>query len=294
MCLRDSGYMRSVASAGINCIRRVLSQQTPASTSKSLTHSLIALLLALIAGSALGCSPSDQPSAGPLSPTLSSTEGTQSPDAVAAEFMKEVVATYRALSTYSDKGTSIVRLGRVDSTYTIEFETLFKRPDKLRFAWTQRNNHTPGYKQSAVIWSDGATAWALASFRGNKPEQKKNLDAAVAAATGASWGTANKIPRLLSDEVGGLRLDEIKGSRVSGPDTADGVECVVIVGYLAIGTERETERRVWIGREDHLIRRIEERWKTGTTVEARRQIVTNEDIADSRFSEQGSIKAAHK
>jgi hypothetical protein len=126
-------------------------------------------------------------------------------------------------------------------------------------------------------------AWAAASFRGNKPEQKKNLDVLVAAATGASWGSASTIPRLLSEEVGGIRLDELRGLRMSGNDITDGVECVVIVGYLA----SETERKVWIGRKDHLIRRIEERSMNETRVEVRREIVINGEVADVRFSERG-------
>ncbi|HSB10462.1 MAG TPA: hypothetical protein VLM38_13320 [Blastocatellia bacterium] len=192
------------------------------------------------------------------------------------------MSAYHSLSTYSDRGTSIVRLPG-GGVYAIELETLFKRPGKLRFAWTTQSNLAPGHKQDGLIWCDGTTAWASYSFRGNTPEQKKNLDLAVAGATGASWGTAHWIARLLTDEVGGIRLDELRDIKVFGNDTVEGVECVVLVGYHAAGGEH----KLWVGNKDHLIRRIEERSKTGSQEEVRTQILVDRDIPDSRFSKEG-------
>ena len=37
-----------------------------------------------------------------------------------------------------------------DAVYKIEFETLFKRPNKVRFAWTLEAIHTPGHKQTGA------------------------------------------------------------------------------------------------------------------------------------------------
>jgi outer membrane lipoprotein-sorting protein len=199
----------------------------------------------------------------------------------ADELLRQVVAAYHSFSAYSDKGNAIVHLR--DSDYKIEFETLFKRPDKLRFAWTLEYSHTPGYHQNNVIWSDGTTAWASYSFHGSKPEQKGSLELAVASATGASWATAHTISRLLSDEVTGLRLDELRGLKVIGKDTVDGVDSVVVAGYLGSGEEY----KVWIGSEDHLVRRIEKRSKDSTYQEVRKHILVNREIADSRFSESG-------
>lgn len=202
-------------------------------------------------------------------------------DADAALVMRQVVAAYHSMSTYADIGTAVVHLGSTE--YRVDFETLFKRPGKLRFAWTVAYSRLPGKKQTGLVWSDGATAWASYSFRGNKPQQKKDLEFAVAGATAASWMTAHTIPSLLSDQVGGIRLDEMEGLRIAGEDIADGVASVVLVGYMRDGEER----KLWVGKHDHLIRRIEERSKTGTREEVRRQIVLDQDIADSRFSEHG-------
>jgi outer membrane lipoprotein-sorting protein len=197
--------------------------------------------------------------------------------------MAQVVAAYHSISTYSDLGSAIVRFARSDLVFTVKFETLFKRPGRLRFAWTSESNSTPGYVQTGLIWCDGTTAWKNYSFQGGKPEQKKSLDLIVAGATGASSGTAHHIPRLLSDEVTGTRLDELQDLKITGKDTADGVECIVVVGFY----KNDGECKVWIGREDHFIRRIEERSTQDTQEQVRTRIVVNQEISDSRFSEQG-------
>jgi len=167
----------------------------------------------------------------------------------------------------------------------VEFKTLFKRPGRLRFEWTVQRTEPPGLNQRGLIWSDGTNAWASYSFHGNKLEPKKDLDLAVAGATGASWGTAATIPRLLTDDIRGSKLDKLQDLKISGNDTADGVECVVLVGnnYASV----RTECKIWIGRTDHLIRRIEERSEGMRREEVRNQIVINEEIPDSRFSQRG-------
>jgi hypothetical protein len=212
----------------------------------------------------------------------------------ATELLSQVVAAYHSLSTYSDRGTAVDHMTGSDTVYTVEFETVFKRPNKVRFAWTSEVNHTPGHKQTGVIWCDGETAWASYSFHGNKPERKQNLEVAVAGATAASWGAAPTILGLLVDRFHEMiRLDERQGFKIAGNGSASGVESLILAAVDKDGTER----KVWIGREDHLIRRIEERskgwtrkgwqWKGQTREEVRTQIVVNRDLADSRFSKEG-------
>jgi outer membrane lipoprotein-sorting protein len=215
-------------------------------------------------------------------------------DVEAAGLLKQVIATYHSLSTYSDRGTAIVHMTSSDSVYKIEFETLFKRPNKVRFAWTLEFNHTPGHKQTGVIWCDGETAWTWYSFRDNNLERKANLEAAMASATGASWGTAPNILELLVDRFQEMiRLDERAAFKIAGKDLANGVECMKLVGTETDGDEL----KVWIGREDHLIRRVQEKmkgwsgyewkWKGATHEEMHTDIVVNQEIADSRFSKEG-------
>jgi len=206
---------------------------------------------------------------------------TQSSNAEAAELMARVVTTYRSLLTYSDSGTAIVSLGSTEDK--IEFETLFKRPGKLRFSWTIEHDRPKGFSQHGLIWSDGASAWVRYSFHGNKPERKKNLEVAVAGATGASYSTAHTIPRLLSVEVGGVGLDELQALRLLGTDSFDGVDCLMLVGSFRTGTEV----KLWIGRRDYLVRRLQQLGKDVKIDEVRRDILVGHEIPDSRFTEQG-------
>jgi hypothetical protein len=227
--------------------------------------SVIAVLLTLF----IGCEISNAPEVAP---------GESDP----AQVMRQVVETYHSFSTYADQGRSIVHMTDLD--YSVEFKTLFKRPGRLRFAWTVERTES-ALKQHGLIWSDGTNAWASYSFRGNKLEPKKDLDLAVAGATGASWGIAHTIPRLLTDDVRGFRLDELQELKIVGNDTVDGVECVVLVGHYA---SVPTECKMWVGRSDHLVRRIEERSEGMRREEVRTQIVVNQEISDSRFTERGN------
>lgn len=215
-------------------------------------------------------------------------------DVAAAEVLKQVIATYHSFSTYRDRGTTVVHMRGSDVVYKVEFETLYKRPNKVRFAWTMEYNRLPGHKQNGVIWSDGETTWALYSFHGNQPEQKQSLEAAVAGATGASWGAAPTILGLLVDRFHEtIRLDERQNFKIKDKDIENGVERLVLVGEDAEGDIF----KVWIGSKDHLVRRIEERWKGkkhngwdwkgGWREEVRTEIVVNQDLADSRFSKEG-------
>lgn len=201
----------------------------------------------------------------------------------AAEVMKRVVDTYRSLSTYSDQGTSITKLDPDGPVYTVKFETLFKRQNKLRFAWTLEYSRIPAYKRNNVIWSDGESVWASYSSRGGKPERKIDLGAAIAGAMGTSWAASYRITSLLSEEVGGVPLDQLQGLMIVGNDTVDGVRCTVVRGYVKSGTER----KLWIDSKDYLIRRIAERSDDTTVEELHTQILVNQEIANARFSEQG-------
>ena len=107
----------------------------------------------------------------------------------AAVVMGQLIAAYRSLSSYSDKGTSITR--NKDGTYNkrVDFETLFKRPGKLRFAWSASYDHidAPGTR-SNLIRCDGTTAWA--SY----------------APTKTCRGSRSTLPSLLREEQVSLQL----------------------------------------------------------------------------------------
>ena len=204
------------------------------------------------------------------------------PTPSAAEVLRNVVATYQSLTSYRDQGVSITRrAGETgDAERRLEFETLFTRPGKLRFAWDEETRYRPG-KTHSVIWSDGTSAWSSFAHTGNTPEREKSLALAVCGATGLSVGAAHVIPRLLTTEINGVRIDDLEDYSVAGEESIDGVECVRLTAYYRSGT-RST---VWVGRDDNLIRRIVTDHGGTEQVETRTGIVVNGDIDDSAFKE---------
>ena len=105
---------------------------------------------------------------------------------------------------------------------------------------------------------------------------------AVAGATGISQGMSHDVFRLLSNEVSGFRFDQLKHLRILGSEKIDGVECNIIEGF-----QFESRVRLWIGREDHLVRKgIETQSDTNTNTFERTAIVVDGNIPDAVFDTQ--------
>jgi hypothetical protein len=132
-----------------------------------------------------------------------------------------------------------------------------------------------------VIWSDGTSAWSSFATTGNKSESEKSLALAVAAATGLSVCAAHAIPRLLTSEVHGLRIDDLDDYSVTGEESIDEVRCVQLTAYYRSGAKST----VWVGRDDNLIRKIVTDYPGAEQVETHTGIVVNREISDSDFKE---------
>jgi len=155
--------------------------------------------------------------------------------------------------------TSYVDKGRVRKTFiqgqdrrlvVKPFTTAFVRSDKFRFEF-RTDNDDP--KQAYVIWSDGVrtvTRWYI------RPglEVKRDLDHAVAGATGVSSGSAHTVPRLLlPDVVSGFALTELTDLRLAGSEALDGHMCWKIIGRHP---DAKTDTTLWIDQRSHLLRRM--------------------------------------
>jgi hypothetical protein len=204
------------------------------------------------------------------------------PTPSATDIIRNVVTTYRSLTSYRDRGVSITKpsSGRGPIEQRLEFETQFVRPDKLRFAWDDITSSHPD-KEHFVIWSDGESAWSSFAYAGNKPERAENLLLAVASASGISAGTAHYIPRLLSTELNGVGIDDLEEYSVTGEESIDGVECVKLTGKSRPGADYT----ISVGRDDNLVRRIIVDHFGTEYAETHTGIVVNGDISDSSFKE---------
>ena len=209
------------------------------------------------------------------------------PEAVA--LMSQVVATYRSLSSYRDRGRSVQTLKaypteKDPSTTVIDFTTVFKRPDKFQFSWTSTENYGDGpYSDKSAIWSDGSDgskAWGSYPYDKNVPVVEESFSMAVAGATGVSQGTAHEIFRLLTDKVGGFRVDQLRGLKIVCSEMISGVDTYVVHGHID-GVSQD----LWIGKQDHLIRKGAETQSDGNSqIFERIDIVANQDIPDADFT----------
>lgn len=209
-------------------------------------------------------------------------------DQEAVAFMSQVVATYKSLSSYRDRGRSVQTLKsdsseKNPSTVVIDFTTLFKRPNKFRFSWTRTENlgDGPYISEKNAIWSDGTRIWSFAASD-STPIAEESFAMAVAGATGVSQGTALHIFRLLTDDVHGFRFDQLRKLKIVRSEILSGIDC-----YVVQGSQYDMDNyELWIGKQDHLIRKGIDTQSDGNTASFERSgIVVNKDIADNQFRE---------
>ena len=198
--------------------------------------------------------------------------------------MRQTVATYLAMQTYQDHGRSSQTLKFYPedddaAIVVVDFSTLFKRPRKFKFDWTTTRDFGDGLDvEKNAIWSDGSKVWSWSSSE-LMPEPEENVNMAVAGATGISQGMAHEIFRLLTNEVTGFRFDQLKHLKIVGTEKVAGIECAIVHGY-----QYQNEVKLWIGQEDHLIRKgIETEPGTNTNTFERTDIVVDRDIPDTDF-----------
>lgn len=213
-----------------------------------------------------------------------------SQDLEAKALMNQVVATYQSLSTYRDSGRSVQTLKfdpseKNPSTTVINFTTAFKRPDQFKFSWTRTEDYGEGLYTSKrhAIWSNGDRVWRFAT--GDKaPVVEESFSMAVAGVSGGTQGTALHIFRLLTDQIGGFRFDQLRGLKIVRSETLSGVDCYVIHG----SQYGEVDYDLWIGKQDLLIRKgINLQPDGNTTTFERTDIVVNQRVPDSEFLDPG-------
>src|SRR6185312_13830343 len=140
---------------------------------------------------------------------------------------------YRSISVYRDRGRVTVRTGGA-TPFVDEraFATEFIRPDPFRFELQYRHHAGARLRKFVVCAASGDTRieWNVAQ----QYRQPNSLSAALAAATGISYGAARAIPGLLMEEVGGRKATDLTGVISLGDDLLDGVACHRIVGHAPL------------------------------------------------------------
>lgn len=175
--------------------------------------------------------------------------GNQS-DPKAVETLSRMAQAYADCDSYRDIGEvqTVFYTANGTNLEVKPFRTAFVRPDQFRFEFRVQGQSRSRY----VVWQRGAeirTKWDLR----NLEESESSLGMALAGATGVSSGSAHTIPALLMpDEVGGRLLTDVRSMEYVGERETDGVSC-----HCVAGTYANHPIKLWIDKEDYMIRRIE-------------------------------------
>jgi RNA polymerase sigma factor (sigma-70 family) len=191
----------------------------------------------------------------------------------AQEIAKQSQAAYAALASYSDTGTATSTGGGAGTKTT--FTIRLQRPNFYRVEWSQGGGF---YNSSGTVWSDGTgnyLSYGTANAPG-KPQKMHNMNMAIAGATGISGSAASDIPGTFFNMAWGGQLGAIASERAKverdNDEKVGDTECYVLSYSLGpvklpnnMGSSGKITTQLWIGKDDHLIRKIETTSKGGAT-----------------------------
>lgn len=196
--------------------------------------------------------------------------------------LKRMARAYAQCTSYQDTGV-------VETTYheatsgrieKMPFKTYFKRPNLLRFEWTDYNPWKEG--RTSVVWSNGKEVFIY--WEPDRYEREETLGGGIAGATGVSGGAAHTVPRMLLEEISGFTLTELTNLSLAPDEEFEGESCYHIKGKHPLGDPYE----VWIGKRDFLLRKVRSQSKYDNyyTVqeEIHRNIRINQSVASEVFN----------
>ena len=185
--------------------------------------------------------------------------------AEAESLLKRVAETYRSMESYSDDGVTFkgfvtntvsIKLGRYDSGrgdyYRIEWKARAVSPQGDGIVWSAGQEHSRVFwnPDPRVVNNPGHKDKLLTKAAGTIP----NLYAMGNMSGGATW----TIPPLFfgaGKDSGAGFISLGVGYALTGEEQVDGVPCTVVTGHLK--SYPDLPIRLWIGKDDRLIRKTE-------------------------------------
>lgn len=163
---------------------------------------------------------------------------------------EKVKAAYGSMETFKAEGTIVSDMdvgGRKMSTET-SFSILLKKPNLYLISWTQK--YIPGMAFSGAVWSDGTQPYLYLSMM-NAYCKMASDEMALAAATGASFGAAFAMPKLLLSvfKEQPTPFSRLIDPKIEGSEKIGEEDCYVISGASMI-SKKET---LWISKSNYLI-----------------------------------------
>ena len=196
----------------------------------------------------------------------------ESPGA-AQSHLKQMEAAYAQLQSYSDNSVVLYRNPDGTERSTVKFKIWFARPTRFRID-ANSTSTTGGPPRREVMWADGenARAWSLG-------KAVVNLDK-IQIAGSKMFGTyAYHVPTLLDASYGGQkRIHELSSPTLAGEETIEGVNCVRITGQF-----HGDPYDLWIGKSDHLLRKVVANYRGNQMEELHREVAVNPTLTPDVF-----------
>ena len=108
----------------------------------------------------------------------------------------------------------------------------------------------------------------------------QSVGAALGAAAGVSAGSSHTITQMLIPEIGRPIVLNLSALELLGTETLEGVLC----DHVAGNHPRRGRYELWVGHDDHLLRKTVSAPGGNAHEEIRRNIRINEPIADVMFA----------
>lgn len=197
--------------------------------------------------------------------------------------LKRMAQVYGQCISYQDTGMVEIAYheatsGRIEK---MPFKTYFKRPNLLRFEWTDYNPWAEG--RTSIVWSNGKEVFTY--WEPDRYEKEETLSLGVAGASGISHGAAHTVPRLLVEEITGFKLTELTNLSLANDEEVEGELCYHIKGKQPFS---DSIYDLWVSKRDFLLRKVRNQSKYDNyyTIqeEVRRNIRINQPIASAVFN----------
>jgi outer membrane lipoprotein-sorting protein len=199
----------------------------------------------------------------------------------AESLMTEMAGAYSRAQSYSDKSTALYRNRDGTERLKVDFRIWFARPESFRIDAESRNPGSGAMKRE-VLWRAGefCRTWATGKAVSTHPKVK-------IAGSGLFGAYAYHIPSLLDPSYGARkRLHELTSVVVLADEAFEGVDC-----HHLRGKWEGDDYEIWMGRSDHLVRRIVAKYADHQLEEIHRDIVIDQPIPkeDFRFSPEDEV-----
>ena len=188
----------------------------------------------------------------------------------AKEIIIKTQHAYATLSSYSDSGTTVAKMGSINGGVPFTMRTTFsihlQRPKLYRIQWSQ--SLFDGMTGGGEVWSAGKGSFFVMNVAHHYVKQKySDNQLALGAGAGVSNGASSTIPGIFfGHKKPGDVLDSINSTLHKRKDqTVHGIDCYVVSWRTlpAAGHEKQpgmtvsgTTFTLWIEKNNFLIRQI--------------------------------------